>query len=287
MDHYRVSHSINFHENLPLTVKRMEPQTDLGLHSHDFNELVIIENGRGNHFTQDEAYPVARGDVFIIARDEAHGYAETDGLVLANIIFRPEKLSLPMAQFRRMPGYHAIFSLEPHYRKQHQFAGRLRLSHQKTIGAMKIVDSLKDEIDHAEVGFEIAAISMMSQLMVYLSRGYSTMKQDAPKRIFRLGEVLSHVERNFCEEIDLMQLKEIAHMSTSTLLRSFHDAVGMAPLEYIMHLRIERAAELLRDSKLPVTDIAFKAGFTDSNYFSRQFRKNKKCSPTAWRKRYS
>jgi len=44
--------------------------------------------------------------------------------------------------------------------------------------------------------------------------------------------------------------------------------------------------DLLRDSDLTITIIAFDCGFNDSNYFTRTFRKHTDATPTAYRKRY-
>jgi AraC family L-rhamnose operon transcriptional activator RhaR/AraC family L-rhamnose operon regulatory protein RhaS len=54
-----------------------------------------------------------------------------------------------------------------------------------------------------------------------------------------------------------------------------------------MKIRIERSCRLLRTTDLPVTRIALDAGFSDPNYFSRQFRKVMGISPSEYRRRES
>lgn len=49
-------------------------------------------------------------------------------------------------------------------------------------------------------------------------------------------------------------------------------------------LRLKKAAELLRTTRLSVTDIAYCTGFSDSNYFTNAFRKREGCSPSVYRK---
>jgi AraC family L-rhamnose operon transcriptional activator RhaR/AraC family L-rhamnose operon regulatory protein RhaS len=49
-------------------------------------------------------------------------------------------------------------------------------------------------------------------------------------------------------------------------------------------VRIDRAAELLRSTDRPVTEIAYEVGFEDSNFFAREFRKLREYPPTAYRK---
>ena len=51
-----------------------------------------------------------------------------------------------------------------------------------------------------------------------------------------------------------------------------------------MNIRIRRASALLRESTLPITEIALRCGFGDSNYFSRAFRKASGMTPSQFRK---
>ncbi len=76
-------------ESFPIELRREEPQGELGLHSHEFEELVIIRRGHGIHFTESESYRISPGDVFVIREDRAHGYRRTENLFLTNILLIP------------------------------------------------------------------------------------------------------------------------------------------------------------------------------------------------------
>jgi len=76
-------------------------------------------------------------------------------------------------------------------------------------------------------------------------------------------------------------------MSESSLLSTFKEATGQSPIDYLIHLRIQRAAELLCRSVQSISEIAFAVGFEDSNYFSRQFRQTMHTSPREYRRRYA
>ena len=73
-------------------------------------------------------------------------------------------------------------------------------------------------------------------------------------------------------------------MSGSYLARVFREVTGHAPIEYLIHMRVRKAMELLRDTPWSVTKIAASVGFTNANYFSRQFKAVTGGSPTAYRK---
>ena len=71
------------------------------------------------------------------------------------------------------------------------------------------------------------------------------------------------------------------------LYRLFKDITGTSPQEYLLDYRIRRACSLLKDTKLPVSDIARSVGYDDSLYFSRLFKQKKGRTPTQYRKEKS
>ena len=73
-------------------------------------------------------------------------------------------------------------------------------------------------------------------------------------------------------------------MAPSTLLPVFKKVTGFSPIDYLLQVRLSKAAELLLKTELPVSEIAQKCGFHDSNYFSRQFRKRYAAAPKNYRK---
>ena len=101
--------------------------------------------------------------------------------------------------------------------------------------------------------------------------------------MLRIGEALSHLERNIHREVNLEELAGIAQMSQRSFLRVFLSATGTSPLAWVIGQRINRACKLLRTTDRRVTEIAFDVGFNDSNYFTRQFRKVTGVSPRKYR----
>lgn len=69
-------------------------------------------------------------------------------------------------------------------------------------------------------------------------------------------------------------------------IRRFKRATGISPWYYILHLKIDKAKELLLDPKYSIAEVARMVGFDDPNYFSRVFNKIAGISPRAFRKNY-
>jgi len=68
------------------------------------------------------------------------------------------------------------------------------------------------------------------------------------------------------------RLARVSRVSEAHFARSFKDAFGLPPHRYLLTRRIERAKALLRDTDLPITDIAFQTGWNSLGTFGRTFR---------------
>lgn len=90
----------------------------------------------------------------------------------------------------------------------------------------------------------------------------------------RINRVMDYVEKNLDQHIDLVALSEIAHFSPYHFHRMFTFITGETPNNFLLRLRIEKAASLLlKNDGLPIKEIAYRCGFTNSSTFSRTFRK--------------
>ena len=255
----------------PVVVDRQTPQEPVGLHTHEFTELVIIVGGRGVHFSGQETYEIIAGDAFVVTG--AHGYKDTEQLNLVNILFHPRRLALPLAEARKLPGYHAFFALEPQYRRYHRFKSCLHLGLDQLSRVSGLLDEMEKELAERRPGFEFLVTALLMQLIGFLSRAYARMRAPSSRPLLRLGAVLSYLESHYTEPVRVEALAGIAHMSQSSLLRAFRSATGHAPIEYLIRLRLLRACELLRVGEFNITETALRTGFSDSNYFTRQFRR--------------
>jgi len=276
-----------FHpDGFPISVERREPQAPFGLHAHEFAEIVIITAGRGVHVTGKETYPLNAGDAFVIGGSRQHDYHSMENLCLMNILFQPDKLNLRTNDLRALPGYNALFTLEPAWRRRHQFNGRLRLTSSELRVLMTYVNTLEEELATRKCGFKFMATAAFMQIVGYLSRCYAQAKNPDSRALLRIGTAISHLESNYHEPINLDQLAAIAHMSKRNFVRSFQAAMGVSPIAHLIQLRVNRGASLLRRTELTVTEIAFQVGFSDSNYFTRQFRKLLGVTPGQCRKQH-
>jgi AraC-like DNA-binding protein len=87
------------------------------------------------------------------------------------------------------------------------------------------------------------------------------------------------------EEWSVRRLARVSCVSEAHFARSFKDAFGVPPHRYLLTRRLERATALLRDTDLPITEIAFETGWESLGTFGRTFRDVTGVSPGEFRAR--
>jgi len=271
---------------LKLRVIERNPQVPFPLHSHDFSELVIVLSGTGTHFTEGAEFRVLPGDVFVIESGFSHGFNNLDNLRLYNIIFAPQILKQVFIDVQQMPGYHAVFTLEPRFREFHNFESRLRINTVQLQYCEQLISRLITELSYTDSGngSRALALAYFIELIVYLSRIYTQENLDGSTEIIRMAELFAFLQTHLDRSISIEELSTRSNMSPSTLHRAFHRTVHCSPIEYHLQLRIDNALHLLQHSRMSVSQISEASGFSDSNYFSRQFRKRIGMSPREYKK---
>jgi len=102
----------------------------------------------------------------------------------------------------------------------------------------------------------------------------------------KIREVQVFLAQNLAHDVDLNAIAAHASLSPYYFTRQFTAMVGMPPYRYLIMLRIQRAAELLRASDLTVTQILHRVGFHSPSHFTTTFRRHMGMSPTAYRRRF-
>ena len=103
-------------------------------------------------------------------------------------------------------------------------------------------------------------------------------------RIQSFKSMMHFISNNYQKQVTLADIAASGNVSKSLCNTLFHQYVGESPINYLMHLRCRKVAELLRSVKIPMTEIAAKTGFGGVSYMSETFRKFFEKSPRDYRK---
>jgi AraC family transcriptional regulator len=98
--------------------------------------------------------------------------------------------------------------------------------------------------------------------------------------------VISRLLDDVARDTTLDELAELCGMSRSHFIRAFRQMTGMPPHRWLSMQRVNRAKSLLRETKMPITEIALTCGFADQSHLTRVFTKAFRISPGAWRRQW-
>ena len=99
----------------------------------------------------------------------------------------------------------------------------------------------------------------------------------------RIWKARNFIQAHSGEELSLRKVSKETNTSPNYFSEKFKEAIGVNFVEYVARIRYEKAAAMLRDADLRVSEIGFAAGFQSLSQFNRVFKKFSGKSPTEFR----
>jgi AraC family transcriptional regulator len=96
--------------------------------------------------------------------------------------------------------------------------------------------------------------------------------------------VKEFIHQHFQENLKLEELARVANYSSYHFIRFFKQATGKTPYEYLMDVKIEKAAQMLQNKELSITEVCYSCGFVNPSHFSTVFKRKKGVSPSRYQK---
>ena len=144
------------------------------------------------------------------------------------------------------------------------------------------------ELQHENVGGRLYIESLANVLAVHLLREYTAAKPQRPLYDGGLPErqllqVLEYIHAHLEQDIQLAKLAQLLGISQCHFSHRFKQSIGIAPYQYLLQQRVERAKQLLKQTDRSIMEIAFLCGFNSHSHLSKQFRQLTGMTPKAYR----
>ena len=97
-------------------------------------------------------------------------------------------------------------------------------------------------------------------------------------------DLMNYVDKNYMNNITLNEVASAGGVSRSLCNTIFNKYTQMTPIEYIMHFRTRKVADLLQSGDMPMSEIAEMTGFSNASYMAETFKKFYKFSPREYKK---
>jgi AraC family transcriptional regulator of arabinose operon len=185
--------------------------------------------------------------------------------------------------------FHAIGSNVPFYLE------RLGVSTQKPVvplgGDVQLFSLFEDVQEGLESGFTLThliyAAHSLTHLMGLILRHKEEFQHGETTMRERIDKSIEFMKGHLRQPLSVATLAALVNLSRSHYTTLFRRVTGYAPLNYLNHLRMQRAVQLLNTTELSIKHISDQLGFSDQFYFSRAFSKLHNHSPSEHRRRYA
>ncbi|MBF0198432.1 MAG: helix-turn-helix domain-containing protein [Planctomycetes bacterium] len=253
-------------------------------HTHDYSEIMIILGGTGKHYVDDSIYDLAPGDIFVINGTVSHAISDIENLTVCNINYDPSEILTQCSELRALSGFNAMF-LYGLTSKSKDFVNTIRLNKEELSWLKLKLELIERDFIDKKIGFETLIFGELLTILVKLSRVATDLKvlEFSPK--LRLYDSVEYIKSHYRDKISITELAAKAHLSLNQFSKVFKENFMMTPKEYIIQYRTKQAANDLLESDLSITQVAFKHGFTDGNYFTKVLKRLKGCTPKEYRGR--
>ena len=277
-----------FGGSFPVRVYKVSTGWCQETHSHEYMQIWYVVSGSCTHIVEGAEYPLRAKNIFVIPPFVEHGLKdERDNftiiccefpaeLITGDNLFDPAGRGL--LRYTCIESFAAVLS---HTRPCHT-PGEL-----SRVMLEQLLDEMLAEYDRRAEYYEIILKADVLKLLTLLARDYSEAMADggAIVRSYSayIDKAVAFIEENFRDKLHIEDAAKAASMSVSYFSYFFRERTGRSFREYVSQRRIEAAKVILLQGGT-AAEAAAGAGFPDTAYFNRVFKKTQGVTPSAFRR---
>lgn len=251
-------------------------------HFHNCIEVGRCNTGSGIIHTNTATYPFQAGDICILPSYSAHiMQSDVDNISSWEYILFNPLLLFPPNFATNLVADKRLFSMATNFNPiiPHDDIPECKGIYRQVDALFSEFYQKKDQYQNFTRGCLLTILSYWERLLPKLS----PLELQSSHNIILILPAIQHMTSFYAERQDIPQLASLCHLSPTHFRRIFHSVLGASPLDYLNHLRINMACQLLLSQKESVKQIATNCGFTTLSSFHRIFQKVFHTTPTAWR----
>lgn len=250
-------------------------------HWHDDLEFIYVESGALLYSVNGREIPINAGEGIFANSRSIHGHhpATEEGSVYTCVLIHPDFLSTNDAIRRRYidpvihnPGMPYVLLSYGDERTQPVLTSMERIVHanrqqDETIGLILMYS-----------GFLMLDCLYRYMVSAAQQAAYADPRMEA------LHDMIGFVQSHYAGDVSLNDIATAGRVSKSSCCAIFREYLHQTPVGYLTGYRLERGAELLRNTNLTITEVAMRTGFASQSYFTETFRKHNGITPSDYRK---
>ena len=239
------------------------PSINFKPHLHEHIEFVYIVSGKCDLYVDDKYYSLKKGDISVVFPNQIHGYENSIDLDAYVLIFSSDILY----EFKELC-YNKIPS-----------SPILKNGNELILNLLCLYFDNKPTLPfESQRGIILSIFGLAFENVNFIDQDKYTFSV--------LKNILIFCNNHFHEQITIQDVADNLHISRSHIAHIFRNKLRTSFSEYLNIKRITLACNLLNNSNLPITEIAYSTGFSSIRTFNRTFAKLKGCNPRQYRNDY-
>ena len=249
------------------------------VHWHEEVEIIYMQRGVLTITIQEEVFQAKAGDLFFVNSGELHFMESEDMTVEYYTMLFP----LEFISFRTEDALEEEVLLPLRQKKL-----LLPICIQKEDIKYEIIELLKQIIRinmEKQTGYMLRTRILLLEIMeqILISDSFYQAVFVNVENLQR--DMLAYIQRHYTEKITLGMLAEEFHLSEKYISSYFKEHFSISFMQYVTHLRMTKAKNLLVTTELPITEVALSCGFLSVNLFIRTFKAAYQVTPLQYRKK--
>ena len=259
-------------------IKNLKQSIHIPVHWHDEIEILYIKKGHLHIYIDGNNFDASPGEVYYVNPGVLH-YMDTSDL---SVDYYAILFPLDFISFRTNDNLEKqLFS--PLKNGRLLFPNKIS-DNFITKSITELLDCITEENKEESLYCQIHTRILLLQMMELLHRE-NCLEHPSHAHTPRLQrEIVSYIQQHHTEKITLEMLSEEFHLSEKYLSRYFKMNFSISFKQYVGHLRMSTAVNLLETTDLSITDIALNSGFQSVNLFIRVFKATYGITPLQYRK---
>lgn len=248
------------------------------VHWHDEVEIIYVKKGNITIYIQEEVFQAGTGDLFLVNSGELH-FMESDdmGVEYYTLLFPLAFLSfqiddalesevfLPLRQKKLL----FPMCLEDADAKKH---------------ITRLIKAVIDVNDEKEVGYQLRTRILLLEMIEYFIKESAFLQADFVSATGMQRELITYIQKHYTEKITLSMLAQEFHLSEKYISWYFKEHFSIRFMQYVSHLRMSKAKDLLTTTEAPITEVALSCGYPSVNLFIRNFKEAYGMTPLQYRR---
>jgi AraC-like DNA-binding protein len=266
-----------FQKDLPVALE-VEEVTSCHLHCHEgVIEVLLLLEGEAEVKVSFEHFPMKAGDFVVINNGDSHSiYALGRDAVILSLYFDIQQLKEHIPYLEYVLFACESFDLVKYKNETHKL--------RKMLGNMAVAMVEGEQVSNL-YKLSVDLISLLAR--DYDTKNYYSRNWDAgEKKTEKYYRIMGYIYRDYSRPNLVEHIAENEHYSKSHIVHLFKEVCASSFQDVLAYIRLSKAEKRLLDTNCTVQQISDDVGFSDVKYFTRNFKKWFRCTPSEYRKLY-